>query len=147
GNHEVMVRGTLANIRIRNRIVEGVEGGFTKHFPDGETLSIYDASMKYQGEGVPLVIVAGEEDRGGAVARLGGEGDPPPRGEGGHRRELRADPPVDPRGNGRGAAPVPGGRERADARTRRHGDAGHRGDRPGAGERVRGGPRRQDCGL
>jgi aconitate hydratase len=61
GNHEVMVRGTFANIRLRNRIVEGVEGGFTKHFPDGEQLSIYDASMRYQADGVPLVVVAGKE--------------------------------------------------------------------------------------
>jgi aconitate hydratase len=61
GNHEVMVRGTFANIRLRNRIVEGVEGGFTRHFPDGEQMSIYDASMRYQAEGVPLVVIAGEE--------------------------------------------------------------------------------------
>ena len=61
GNHEVMVRGTFANIRLRNRIVEGVEGGFTRHFPDGEQLSIYDASMRYQAEGVPLVVIAGKE--------------------------------------------------------------------------------------
>ncbi len=61
GNHEVMVRGTFANIRLRNRIVEGVEGGVTRHFPDGEQLSIYDASMRYQAEGVPLVVIAGRE--------------------------------------------------------------------------------------
>jgi aconitate hydratase len=61
GNHEVMVRGTFANIRLKNRIVEGVEGGFTRHFPDGEQLSIYDASMRYQAEGVPLVVIAGRE--------------------------------------------------------------------------------------
>ena len=61
GNHEVMVRGTFANIRLRNRIVEGVEGGFTRHFPDGEQMSIYDASMRYQADGVPLVVIAGKE--------------------------------------------------------------------------------------
>jgi aconitate hydratase len=61
GNHEVMVRGTFANIRLKNRIVEDVEGGFTRHFPDGEQLSIYDASMRYQAEGVPLVVIAGRE--------------------------------------------------------------------------------------
>jgi aconitate hydratase len=61
GNHEVMVRGTFANIRLRNQIVDGVEGGFTKHFPDGEQTSIYDASMRYQAEGVPLVVIAGKE--------------------------------------------------------------------------------------
>ncbi|MCH9770192.1 MAG: aconitate hydratase AcnA [Gammaproteobacteria bacterium] len=61
GNHEVMMRGTFGNIRIRNEIVPGVEGGFTKHFPDGEQLSIYDAAMKYQQENVSLVVIAGKE--------------------------------------------------------------------------------------
>ena len=61
GNHEVMMRGTFANIRIRNEMVPGVEGGFTKYLPTGETLSIFDASMKYQKAGVPLVIIAGKE--------------------------------------------------------------------------------------
>jgi aconitate hydratase len=61
GNDRVMVRGTFANIRIRNSMVPGVEGGVTKHLPSGETLSIYDASMKYQADKVPLVILAGTE--------------------------------------------------------------------------------------
>ncbi|WP_366555228.1 aconitate hydratase AcnA [Aquibaculum sediminis] len=61
GNHEVMMRGTFANIRIRNEMVPGVEGGFTKHRPSGEIMPIYDAAMQYQAEGVPLVIVAGKE--------------------------------------------------------------------------------------
>jgi aconitate hydratase len=61
GNHEVMVRGTFANVRIRNLMVPGVEGGVTVHQPDGERTSIYDASMKYQEEGVPLVVIAGQE--------------------------------------------------------------------------------------
>jgi aconitate hydratase len=61
GNHEVMVRGTFANIRLRNRLVEGVEGGFTRHLPDGEQATIYDASMRYQADGVPLVVIAGKE--------------------------------------------------------------------------------------
>jgi aconitate hydratase len=61
GNHQVMVRGTFANIRIKNEMVPGVEGGMTKHQPDGAVMSIYDASMKYQAEGVPLVIIAGKE--------------------------------------------------------------------------------------
>jgi aconitate hydratase A / 2-methylisocitrate dehydratase len=56
-----MMRGTFANIRLKNRIVEGVEGGFTRHFPDGEQLSIYEASMRYQEDGVPLVVIAGRE--------------------------------------------------------------------------------------
>ncbi|MGH6990012.1 MAG: aconitate hydratase AcnA, partial [Stellaceae bacterium] len=61
GNHQVMMRGTFANIRIRNEMVPGIEGGMTKHQPDGEAMSIYDAAMRYQAEGVPLVIVAGKE--------------------------------------------------------------------------------------
>jgi aconitate hydratase len=61
GNHEVMMRGTFANIRIRNEMVPGVEGGFTKHFPSEEVLPIYDAAMRYQEAGIPLVIVAGKE--------------------------------------------------------------------------------------
>jgi len=61
GNHEVMMRGTFANIRLRNHLVPGVEGGFTVHLPDGEQQTIYDASMRYQADGVPLVIFAGKE--------------------------------------------------------------------------------------
>ena len=61
GNHEVMMRGTFANIRIKNEMVPGVEGGYTRHIPSGEQLSIYDAAMRYQGEGTPLVVFAGKE--------------------------------------------------------------------------------------
>lgn len=61
GNHEVMMRGTFGNIRIRNEMVPGTEGGYTKHMPDGEEMSIYDASMEYQKDGVPLVVIAGKE--------------------------------------------------------------------------------------
>ncbi|MGZ6013697.1 MAG: aconitate hydratase AcnA, partial [Caulobacteraceae bacterium] len=61
GNHEVMMRGTFANIRIRNKITPEVEGGVTKHFPTGDVMAIYDAAMKYQGEGRPLVVFAGKE--------------------------------------------------------------------------------------
>jgi len=61
GNHEVMMRGTFANIRIRNHMLDGVEGGFTRHIPSGEQLSIYDAAMRYQEEGTPLVVMAGRE--------------------------------------------------------------------------------------
>ena len=61
GNHEVMMRGTFANIRIRNKMLGGEEGGNTLHQPSGERLSIYDAAMRYQAEGVPLVVVAGKE--------------------------------------------------------------------------------------
>ncbi len=61
GNHEVMMRGTFANIRIRNQLAPGTEGGVTNYLPTGETMSIYDASMQYQASGTPLIIIAGKE--------------------------------------------------------------------------------------
>ncbi len=61
GNHEVMRRGTFANVRLRNKLVPEIEGGYTLHLPSGEPLSIYDAAMRYQQEGVPLVVLAGTE--------------------------------------------------------------------------------------
>ena len=61
GNHEVMVRGTFANTRIRNKLVPGVEGGITVHLPDGAQMPIYDAAMRYAGEGVPTLVIAGKE--------------------------------------------------------------------------------------
>ncbi len=61
GNHEVMMRGTFANVRLKNLLVPGVEGGVTVHFPSGERMSIYDAAMRYQTEGVPLIVLAGKE--------------------------------------------------------------------------------------
>lgn len=61
GNHEVMMRGTFANVRIRNQVAPGTEGGYTTHFPSGEVESVYDASMKYQAEGTSLVVLAGEQ--------------------------------------------------------------------------------------
>ncbi len=61
GNDRVMVRGTFANVRLRNLLVPGVEGGVTRHMPDGATMSIYDAAMQYRREGVPLVVLAGRE--------------------------------------------------------------------------------------
>jgi aconitate hydratase len=61
GNHEVLLRGTFANVRLRNQMAEGREGGWTKHQPSGEIVSIYDAAMRYEAEQVPLVIFAGQE--------------------------------------------------------------------------------------
>ena len=61
GNHEVMMRGTFANIRIRNQMVPGVEGGFTRHVPTGAQMAIYDAAMAYKADGTPLVVIAGKE--------------------------------------------------------------------------------------
>ncbi len=61
GNHEVMIRGTFANIRIKNLMLPGVEGGVTMHVPSGEQMSIFDASARYQSEGIPLVVIGGKE--------------------------------------------------------------------------------------
>jgi aconitate hydratase len=61
GNHEVMMRGTLANVRLKNLLVPGTEGGVTRHLPGGEVMSIYDAALRYQEEGVPLIILGGEQ--------------------------------------------------------------------------------------
>jgi aconitate hydratase len=61
GNHEVMMRGTFANVRLKNLLVPGTEGGGTVHFPSGERMSIYDAAMRYQSERVPLIVLAGKE--------------------------------------------------------------------------------------
>ena len=61
GNHEVMMRGTFANIRIKNQMVPGVEGGVTIHYPSGERMPIYEAAMRYKTEKVPLVVMAGKE--------------------------------------------------------------------------------------
>jgi len=61
GNHEVMMRGTFANVRLRNQLAPGTEGPWTRHLPDGEEMTIFDASIRYQDEGVPLVVIAGKE--------------------------------------------------------------------------------------
>ncbi|HEY9165020.1 MAG TPA: aconitate hydratase AcnA [Candidatus Kryptonia bacterium] len=61
GNHEVMMRGTFANIRLKNLLVPGTEGGWSVHLPDGERMTLYDTSMKYQAEGIPLLVIAGKE--------------------------------------------------------------------------------------
>ncbi len=61
GNHEVMVRGTFANVRLRNQLVRGIEGGVTRYLPDDEQMSIYDAAMKYKHDGTPLIVIAGKE--------------------------------------------------------------------------------------
>ena len=61
GNHEVMMRGTFANVRLKNRLAPGTEGSATRHFPDGEAMTIYAAGMRYQEQGVPLIVLAGKE--------------------------------------------------------------------------------------
>jgi aconitate hydratase len=61
GNHEVMVRGTFANVRLKNQLAPGTEGGVTRHLPGGEQMSVFDAAMRYEKQGVPLVVLAGRE--------------------------------------------------------------------------------------
>ena len=61
GNHEVMMRGTFANIRIKNQVAEGTEGGWTTHFPTGDVISVYEASQRYQSDGTDLVVLAGSQ--------------------------------------------------------------------------------------
>jgi aconitate hydratase len=61
GNHEIMMRGTFGNIRLRNRMVPGLEGPWTRHVPSGEQMSLYDAAVRYQHEATPLVVIAGKE--------------------------------------------------------------------------------------
>lgn len=74
GNHEVMMRGTFANIRLKNEFMGGVEGGITKYWPTGETLAIYDASMKYIADKTPLVVIAGKEYGTGSSRDWAGKG-------------------------------------------------------------------------
>src|SRR3989442_8007120 len=74
GNHEVMVRGTFANVRLKNLLAPGTEGGVTRHLPDGEAMSIYDAAVKDEQEGIPLLILAGKEDGSRPARGWGGEG-------------------------------------------------------------------------
>ena len=109
GNHEVMIRGTFANIRLRNQLAPGTEGGFTVDLTqDGEPVTtIFEASQSYLEQGIP----AGDPLRQGVrlrvVARLGGQGHRPAGCEGGDRRVLRAHPPLEPDRHGRPAAAVP----------------------------------------
>src|SRR5204862_328747 len=78
GNHEVMIRGTFANIRLRNALVER-EGGFTRYFPDGEETTIYEAAMRYAAEDVPLIVLAGKEYGSGSSRDWAAKGASPRR--------------------------------------------------------------------
>ena len=120
GNHEVMIRGTFANIRLRNLLVERA-GGYTRRFPDGE-----ETHHLRRGDGIRRRGRAARRPRRQGVRvrllpRLGGEGDAAARGEGGDRRELRADPPLEPDRDGCAAAAVPRRRERREPRPHRRG--------------------------
>ena len=132
GNHEVMMRGTFANIRIKNQMVkdeEGnvVEGGYTLHEPSGERMAIYDAAMRYQAEKVPARRLCRARIRHRLVTRLGGQGHEASGRARRRRAELRAHPSLEPRRHGRAAARLRGGDEL--------GLAGF--DRPGDGDGPR----------
>ena len=123
GNHEVMVRGTLANIRLRNQLAPGTEGGWTRHLPGGEQMSIYDASHEVPEGRRAAGDSGGQGIRLRLVARLGGERRDAAGRAGGDRGELRAHPPQQPGGHGRAAAAIPGGRKRGLAGADRQGDS------------------------
>jgi aconitate hydratase len=108
GHHEVMMRGTFANIRIKNEMVPGIEGGMSSY--NGEVMPIYDAAMKHKADGTPLVVIAGKE-YGTGSPRLGGKGHQPARRPRSHRRKLRTHPPFKPGRHGRFAIAVHGRRK------------------------------------
>lgn len=110
GNHEVMMRGTFANIRIRNEMVPGVEGGMTRHLPGTEVVSIYDAAVKYQQEGTPLAVIAGKEYGSGSSRDWAAKRSAPAWGSRGHCRIFRTYSPFESYRDGDPAARVPAGR-------------------------------------
>ena len=122
GNHEVMVRGTFANVRLRNKLAPGTEGGVTRLLPEGTGMSIYDASVEYAERGTPLVILAGKEYGSGSLARLGRQGSAPARRPRRAGRKLRAHPPLQPGRHGHPAAAISTGRKRGIARPDRRRD-------------------------
>ncbi len=109
-NHEVMVRGAFANVRLRNQMVPGVEGGYTVHQPGGEQMAIYDAAMRYEKDGVPLLRDRGRGIRHRQRARLGRQRHATARRARRDRRELRAHTPQQSGRHGRVAVPVAAGR-------------------------------------
>ena len=106
GNHEVMVRGTFANVRLRNHLAPGTEGGVTRLLPEGEPMTIFDASVKYAERGTAAGDPCGQGVRLGFVARLGGEGAAPAGRARRDRRELRAHSPLEPGRHGHSSAAV-----------------------------------------
>ena len=108
GNHEVMVRGTLANVRLRNQMAPGTEGGWTTHLPSNERMFIYDAAMKYRDEGVPADDHRRQGIRQRVLARLGRERRPAAGRARGDRRKFRADSSLEPGRHGRAPARIRG---------------------------------------
>ena len=119
GNHEVMMRGTFANIRLRNLLLPGTEGGVTEYLPTGEQMSIYDAAMRYKADRTPLIIIAGKEYGTGSSRDWAAKGTMLLGRARRHRRELRAHPPLQPDRHGRAAAAVRGRPDQPVARTHR----------------------------
>ena len=107
GNHEVMIRGTFANIRLRNLLAPGTEGGVTRHLPGGEPMSIFDASTAYAADGVPLIILAGAEYGSGSSRDWAAKGTLLLGVRAVLADLLRADPPLEPDRHGRAAPAVP----------------------------------------
>ena len=116
GNHEVMMRGTFANIRIKNQMVPGVEGGVTVHYPSKQRMPIYDAAMKYKSDGVPLVVFRRQGIRQWFFPRLGRQGFGAARDPRGCCPIFRAYPPLEPGGHGRDATGLRRGDLLADPR-------------------------------
>ncbi len=106
GNHEVMVRGTFANVRLRNKMVN-TEGGFTRHLPDGAEMTIFEASEKYQTEKVPLVILAGKEYGSGSSRDWAAKGSASAGRARGDRGKLRTHSSLESGRHGNSAAAIP----------------------------------------
>ena len=134
GNHEVMVRGTFANVRLRNQLAPGTEGGVTRHLPDGEQhVDLRRLRCSTRPRACRSVILAGKEYGSGSSRDWAAKGPLLLGVARRHRRELRAHPPQQPGRHGRPAAAVPGRRERGQPRPDRRGGLRHRG--PGRGGR------------
>ena len=108
-----MTRGTFANIRLKNLLAPGTEGGVTKYLPTGEIMPIYDASMKYQADKIPLIVLAGKDYGMGSSRDWAAKGTLPARRQSRHRRKLRAHPPQQSGRHGRAPAGLQKRRNRA----------------------------------
>ena len=120
GNHEVMMRGTFANVRLRNQMAPGTEGGWTRYQPGGLQMTIYDASVAYQHAGVPLMVFAGKEYGSGSSRDWAAKGTFLLGVKAVIAEIVRADPPQQPGQHGRAAAAVQAGRRRRLAEDQRH---------------------------
>ena len=119
GNHEVMMRGTFANVRLRNQLAPGTEGGFTTLLPDGAVMSIFEAAEKYRAAGVPLIVIAGKEYGSGSSRDWAAKGTMLLGREGRDLGELRTHPSQQPGQHGCAAAGVCRRRDRDDSETHR----------------------------